>query len=178
MPTTNDPFAALKDVPRFAVTSTDITDGTELPARHRSGKMQIPGGEDVSPQLAWSGFPEQTRSFLVTMYDPDAPTQSGWWHWTVANVPADVTELVTGAGDGDADRLPGGAIMVNNDAGFQSYLGAAPPPGHGDHRYFFVVQALDVERVDVDESATPAVVGFQSFPHVIGRGWIECTFGH
>ncbi|GAB3623179.1 YbhB/YbcL family Raf kinase inhibitor-like protein [Mariniluteicoccus endophyticus] len=178
MPTSNDPFAALKDVPSFQVTSTDVTDGEVMPEAQRSGKMQVRGGEDVSPQLSWSGFPAETKSFLVTMYDPDAPTQSGWWHWTVANLPADATELVTGAGDQDADRLPGEAFMVNNDAGFPGYLGAAPPQGHGDHRYVFVVQALDVEKLDVDESATPALVGFMAFEHVIGRAVLQTRFGH
>ena len=87
------------------------------------------GGEDVSPQLSWSGFPGGTRSFAVTVYDPDAPTASGFWHWAVANLPADVTELPAGAGDGR--ELPGDALTLVNDAGMRRYIGAAPPPGHG-----------------------------------------------
>lgn len=176
--TENAPFAALREVPTFELTSTDIVDGQELPAAQRSKAMGVPGGEDASPQLSWSGFPAETKSFLVTMYDPDAPTQSGWWHWTVVDVPADATELVTGAGDGDADRLPGEAYMVRNDAKMQGYLGAAPPQGHGEHRYVFTVQALDVAKLDADEDATPAMIGFLAYPHVIARASISCTFGH
>ncbi|NLT29441.1 MAG: YbhB/YbcL family Raf kinase inhibitor-like protein, partial [Propionibacterium sp.] len=83
----NSPLAKLNDVPRFDVTSTDVADGEQLGARHLSGKMGVEGGEDVSPQLAWAGAPEGTKSFAVTCYDPDAPTQSGWWHWAVFNLP-------------------------------------------------------------------------------------------
>ena len=179
MPTTNDPFAALASVPPLHVTSDTFGPGDQMPAAQRSAKMGIPGGEDQSPQLSWSGAPDNTKSFLVTMYDPDAPTQSGWWHWTVVNLPADCTSLPVGAGDPDADTLPSGAFMVNNDAGFPGYLGAAPPPGHGDHRYLFVVQALNVESLpDIDASASPALVGFTAFEHVIARGYLEATFGH
>ncbi|NLT31452.1 MAG: YbhB/YbcL family Raf kinase inhibitor-like protein, partial [Propionibacterium sp.] len=94
-------------------------------------------------------------------------------------LPADCTELPTGAGDPDAPQLPAGAITLRNDAGFAGYLGAAPPPGHGDHRYFFMVHAVDVETLDgVDENATPAVLGFNLHSHAIGRGWIAPVFGH
>lgn len=175
--TTNSPFAALRDVPTFTLTSNDVSDGARLPEPQRSGKMQVPGGADVSPQLQWSGFPAETKAFLVTMYDPDAPTQSGWWHWCVANIPADVTELPTNSGEPSSDALPPAAVTVNNDAGFPGFLGAAPPPGHGDHRYIFAVQALDA-TLDVDASATPALVNFMAFEHVIARAVLECTFGH
>lgn len=175
----NSPLARLNDVPRFDVTSTDVADGQQLPERHRSAKMQVAGGEDVSPQLSWSGFPENTKSFAVTCYDPDAPTQSGWWHWAVLNIPADVTSLAANAGDPDSPGVPEGAITLRNDAGFAGYLGAAPPEGHGDHRYYFMVHAVDVETLDgVDEDATPALLGFNLFFHSIGRGWITPTFGH
>lgn len=174
----NSPLARLNDVPTFAVTSTDIADGAELAPRHRSAKMQIPGGGDVSSQLSWSGFPAETRSFAVTCYDPDAPTQSGWWHWAVLNLPADCTELATDAGNPDSPKLPAGALTLRNDAGFAGYLGAAPPEGHGDHRYFFMVHAVDVERLDVDENGTPALLGFNLFFHSIGRGYLAPTFGH
>jgi Raf kinase inhibitor-like YbhB/YbcL family protein len=174
----NSPLAKLNDVPRFEVTSTDVADGQQLPEAQRSGKMEVPGGQDVSPQLSWSGFPEGTKSFAVTCYDPDAPTQSGWWHWAVLNIPVDVTSLPTNAGDPDNPGLPAGALTLKNDAGFPGYLGAAPPHGHGDHRYFFMVHAVDVETLDVDAEGTPALLGFNLFFHSIGRGWIAPTFGH
>ncbi|MDO5681552.1 MAG: YbhB/YbcL family Raf kinase inhibitor-like protein [Propionibacteriaceae bacterium] len=174
----NSPLAKLNDVPRFEVTSSDVVDGRQLPEAQRSGKMSVPGGQDVSPQLSWSGFPEGTKSFAVTCYDPDAPTQSGWWHWAVLNIPVDVTSLPTNAGDPDNPGLPEGALTLNNDAGFPGFLGAAPPNGHGDHRYYFMVHAVDVEKLDVDAGGTPALLGFNLFFHSIGRGWIAPTFGH
>lgn len=172
----NSPFEGLQDVPSFELTSTDITDGKELPEPQLSGKMDVPGGQDVSPHLSWSGFPPATKSFAVTMYDPDAPTQSGWWHWAVANLPSSVVELPTDAGNADGNNLPEGALALKNDAGFAGFLGAAPPPGHGKHRYFFVVQALDVDSLDLDADASPAMLGFSLFPHCIARAHIECTF--
>jgi len=93
------------------------------------------GGEEVSPQLAWSAFPDSTRSFAVTCYDPDAPTASGFWHWAVVDIPGDVTELPRDAGDEQGNQLPAGAFQLRNDAGMARYLGAAPPAAHGRHHY-------------------------------------------
>ena len=132
------------------------------------------GGQDVSPQLSWSGFPEETRSFAVTVYDPDAPTLSGFWHWAVANLPADVTELPDGAGDGG--ELPGGALTLVNDAGMRRYIGAAPPAGHGVHRYYVAVHAVDVDKLDLSEDASPAFLGFNLFQHAIARAYIYGTY--
>ena len=167
-PTPPNPYDFLPQVPSFSVTSSDVTDGEVLAMPHVSGVMGA-GGEDRSPQLSWSGFPEGTRSFAVTVYDPDAPTASGFWHWAVANLPVSVTELPSGAGDKDGGELPDGAVQLRNDGGFAGYVGAAPPAGHGPHRYFVVVHAVDVERLDVDADATPAVLGFNLFFHTLGR---------
>src|SRR3984957_13430602 len=104
--TMNDPFARLPVVPSFAVTSTDVTDGQPLPPAQLSGIFEVPGGKDLSPQLSWSGAPAETKSYTVTMYDPDAPSGSGFWHWAVADIPATVTGLPTGAGDGTGQYLP------------------------------------------------------------------------
>ncbi len=175
MPQPPNPYEFLPQVPALTVTSTDIADGQTLPAPQRSGIMDA-GGEDVSPQLSWGGFPDGTASFAVTCYDPDAPTGSGFWHWAVCDIPADVTELPTGAGDADGSGLPAGALTVRNDAGIARYVGAAPPPGHGPHRYFFAVHALDVPRLGIDADATPAVLGFNLFSHSLARGIITAVF--
>ena len=167
-PTPPNPYDFLPQVPSFSVTSNDCTDGETLPMPHVSGVMGA-GGEDRSPHLSWSGFPEGTKSFAVTVYDPDAPTASGFWHWAVANIPASVTELPSGAGDKDAPRLPDGRVQLRNDGGFAGYVGAAPPSGHGAHRYFVVVHAVDTETLDVDADTTPAVLGFNLFFHTLAR---------
>jgi Raf kinase inhibitor-like YbhB/YbcL family protein len=166
----NDPFSRLPDVPPFDLTSTDVADGQPLPLAQVSGGMGIPGGEDRSPQLSWSGFPAETKSFVVQMYDPDAPTLSGFWHWIVADIPASVTSLEAGA------AVPAGATAYRNDAGEAGYIGAAPPAGHGPHRYFLVVSALDVESLGLPAEASPAYVGFTVAGHVLARAVLVPTF--
>jgi Raf kinase inhibitor-like YbhB/YbcL family protein len=168
-----DPYAALPALPSFQLESASITDGQPLATPQVSGIMGA-GGEDVSPQLSWSGFPGETRSFAVTVYDPDAPTASGFWHWAVANLPASVTELPAGAGDGS--NLPGDALTLVNDAGARRYIGAAPPPGHGPHRYYVAVHAVDVDKLDLGEDASPAYLGFNLFQHAIARAVIHATY--
>jgi Raf kinase inhibitor-like YbhB/YbcL family protein len=110
----------------------------------------------------------------VTVFDPDAPTASGFWHWAVANLPATVTELPAGVGDGS--MLPGDALTLCNDAGMRRYVGAAPPAGHGYHRYFVVVHALSVERLDLTEDASPAYLGFNLFMKALARAVIHGTY--
>jgi Raf kinase inhibitor-like YbhB/YbcL family protein len=168
---THNPYDDLPKVPSFSLTSTDVADGEELATPHCSGIFGA-GGDDRSPQLSWSGFPEETKSFVVTVYDPDAPTTSGFWHWAVANIPATVTELPHGAGDDKGSGLPSGAIQLRNDAGLNRYLGAAPPDGHGPHRYFIAVRALDVDKLDVTADTPPALLGFQCFMHELARAYI------
>ncbi len=160
---------------RFTVTSTDVRDGEPLPVAQRSGVMGA-GGQDVSPQLSWSGFPATTRSFVVTMYDPDAPTGSGFWHWAVANIPASVTSVPTGAGSEDGAKLPRGALQLPNDARMKRFVGAAPPPGDGKHRYVIGVHALDVPSLQVPPDATPAYLMFSTLGHVVGRAFLTATF--
>jgi Raf kinase inhibitor-like YbhB/YbcL family protein len=166
-----DPYDDLPDVASFEVTSSDATHEATLAAAQVSGVMGA-GGEDVSPQLSWQGFPEGTQSFAVTVYDPDAPTASGFWHWAVCNIPVDVTELATGAGAGDGSKLPAGALQLNNDARMPGYVGAAPPAGHGPHHYWVVVHAVDVPTLDIPAEATPAFLGFTLFSHTLGRAII------
>ncbi|MGC4932333.1 YbhB/YbcL family Raf kinase inhibitor-like protein [Gordonia sp. DT30] len=163
-----DPYEPLPALPGFEVTSTSVDDGATLASRQASGLMGA-GGQDVSPQLSWSGFPSETKSFTVTVYDPDAPTASGFWHWAVADIPAAVTSLDEGAGDDTGSGLPAGAVTLANDASLRRYVGAAPPPGHGPHRYFIVVHAVDVESLGLPDGATPAYLGFNLFSHAIAR---------
>ncbi|MBF6339098.1 YbhB/YbcL family Raf kinase inhibitor-like protein [Nocardia abscessus] len=169
----NDPFARLPEAASFTVTSTTVADGGAWsPAQFSSG---VPGGKDVSPQLSWSGAPEGTASYAVTVYDPDAPTGSGFWHWAVADIPATVTELPEGAGDDTGSGLPVGSFQLPNDARAARFLGAAPPPGHGPHRYFVVVHALDVESIGVPADSTPALLGFTMASHTLGRAVLTAT---
>ena len=165
---TNHPNWRLPDVPTFTLVSPDFSEGDTLPQWARSG-IAGAGGEDRSPLLHWDGAPSGTRSFMLTVYDPDAPTGSGWWHWAVYNIPASVTSLPQDAGNPDAELMPSGSITLPNELRLERYLGAAPPPGHGEHRYFFTVSALDVERLEVPEGATPALLGFIARDHVIAR---------
>ncbi|MRH90200.1 YbhB/YbcL family Raf kinase inhibitor-like protein [Nocardia sp. SYP-A9097] len=132
------------------------------------------GGKDISPQLSWSGFPAETKSFAVTVFDPDAPTASGFWHWVVANIPASTTSLESGQGS-KGGTLPEGAVVLRNDAGLHEYTGAFPPANHGPHRYFVVVHAVGVDKLEVDENASPAYLGFNLFMNAIGRATLIGT---
>ena len=172
----NDPLRGLPVVPTFTVTSTDVQDGEALPLDQWSGILGVPGGKDISPQLSWSGAPEGTASYAVTVFDPDAPTGSGFWHWALADIPASVQDLPADAGNGENGAgLPSGALHLPNDARGARYLGAAPPPGTGVHRYFFVVSALDVETIGVPADSTPAFLGFTISGHILGRAVLTAT---
>ncbi|MFC5372532.1 YbhB/YbcL family Raf kinase inhibitor-like protein [Brevundimonas faecalis] len=154
----------------FTLSSTGFMDGDVLP------EAQVKALGDASPQLSWSGAPEGTRSFAVTCYDPDAPTGSGFWHWTVANIPAVVTELAAGAGAADGSGLPQGAVQGRTDFGLPGFGGAAPPAGHGPHRYIFTVFAVDADRLDVTEDNSGAVFGFNLHFHTLAKASITATY--
>ncbi|MDC6111850.1 kinase inhibitor [Serratia rubidaea] len=149
----------------FRLYSNDLQDGAAMPEAQVFNGMGYQG-ENLSPHLAWSGAPAGSKSFVVTLFDPDAPTGSGWWHWVVANIPADVSELPTGAGSG-RPGLPAGALQTRTDFGKAGYGGAAPPQGES-HRYQFTVHALDVEHIEVDADASGAMVGFNVHFHSLG----------
>jgi len=165
------PYDFLPPVASFQVISNDITDGEMLGMRHVSGIFGA-GGEDVSPHLSWLGAPDDAKSYVVTCFDPDAPTGSGFWHWIVYDIPAEIRELVTGAGSQDGTTLPEGAKQLKNDAGLYGYLGSAPPPGHGPHRYIFAVHALNVEMLPIGIEASGAVCGFNMFGVTVGRALV------
>jgi Raf kinase inhibitor-like YbhB/YbcL family protein len=170
-----NPYDDLPEVPTFEVSSEDIEHDKELAQPHLSGVFGA-GGEDVSPHLSWSGFPEETKSFAVTVYDPDAPTGAGFWHWAVVDIPLDVTELPRGAGDESGRGLPEGAFQLRHDAGTDRFIGAAPPPGHGRHDYYFVVHAVGVESLGIDKDASPAFLGFNLFSNTVGRGMLVAHY--
>ena len=171
----NDPFTGLPAAAAFTVISSDVRDGRPLPPAQLSGASGLPGGQDRSPQLSWSGAPETTASYAVTVYDPDAPTGSGFWHWAIANIPANVTELPEGAGDENGASLPDGAVQFPNDARLARFIGGAPPAGHGPHRYYFTVHALDVEDVGLPAESTPALLGFTMATHTLARATLVAT---
>ncbi|MDH6235541.1 YbhB/YbcL family Raf kinase inhibitor-like protein [Cryobacterium sp. CG_9.6] len=169
---TIDPLARFGEVPQFTLTSTDMTDAAPLFAPQYGAAS---GGEDHSPELTWTGFPPETKSFAVTMYDPDAPTGSGFWHWAIYNLPVSVTSLAAGAGAAASPLLPPEARTLPNETRQRSFVGAGPPPGTGTHRYQFIVHALDVESLELDPESTPAVLGFNAHFHVLGRAVLEAT---
>lgn len=170
-PVTPDPYPLLPAVASFTVTSEDFEEGDHLADLH------VAQFGNTSPQLSWSGAPEGTQSFVVTCFDPDAPTVSGFWHWVVVDLPADCTSLGQGAGADDS-ALPGGAFHVRNDGGKAAYMGCAPPKGDQVHRYMFVVHAVGEPTLGVTPDVTPAVVGFNLAFKTLGRAIITGTYAH
>lgn len=174
-PVSPDPYSLLPVVGSFTVTSSDISHGEPKSKKHVFDGFDA-GGENVSPQLSWTGAPDGTQSYAVTCFDPDAPTPSGFWHWFVVDIPASVTELTTGAGASD-DTLPDGAFHLRNDYGTAAFGGAAPPAGDPAHRYYYVVHAVDVPKLGVDSSATPALGSFMLAFHTLARAIITPVYG-
>lgn len=170
-PVSPNPYDLLPPRPSFTVTSDDVTDGEPLK------EDQVAAEGNTSPQLTWSGAPEGTTSFVVTCFDPDAPTPSGFWHWALVDVPADVTSLPAGAGAVGAD-LPGAAFMLKNDGGQPGFMGAAPPPNDQPHRYYFVVHAVAADTLGIDADASPAVMSFNLAFKTLGRAIIHGTYQH
>jgi len=124
-------------------------------------------GKNVSPKLTWKDAPKGTKSFAITMYDPDAPTGSGWWHWSVFNIPASTTEIATNATR--SNLLPRGSIEGTNDYGIVGFGGACPPKGDGFHTYVITVYALDIKKLDIDEKTNQAIVGYMINAHTIEK---------
>ena len=153
----------------FKLWSNDLKEGGRMPEAQVFNGMGYTGG-NRSPHLAWEGAPEGTKSFVVTCYDPDAPTGSGWWHWVVANIPASAKELAAGSGSGKG--LPAGALQTRTDFGAPGYGGACPPPGDHPHRYLFTVFAVKADKLDVNPDTSAAVVGFNLHFNTLAKAQI------
>lgn len=159
----------------FSLTSPDIRHGDFMATQHEYNGFGC-SGENISPALRWSGAPQGTKSFAVTVYDPDAPTGSGWWHWVIFNIPADVHELPRGAGNPGSGLAPAGSVQSRTDFGVPGFGGPCPPVGHGVHHYRFTVFALDVERLDIPADAPAAMVGYNLNAHKLGEATIEALY--
>ena len=175
-PVAPDPYALLPEVGSFTVSSPDVSQGEQIALEYVYGP-DAPGGGNQSPALQWSGFPTGTQSFAVSCFDPDAPTPSGFWHWTVVDIPADVTGLERGAGTAGG-ALPGKAFQVANDFGTVGYDGPAPPPGDQVHRYFFVVHAVDVATLGVGGDTSATAVSFNLVFHTLARAILVPEFAY
>jgi Raf kinase inhibitor-like YbhB/YbcL family protein len=134
-------------------------------------------GENISPALSWESAPEGTKSFAITMYDKDAPTGSGWWHWVVFNLPADTTTLPRNSGKPELGLMPKGVVQSQTSFGPAGYGGPCPPVGHGPHQYVFTIHALNVEKLDLDEKASPALVGYMLNAHTIQKASVIGYYG-
>lgn len=134
-------------------------------------------GKNISPELNWEHAPKGTKSFALTVYDPDAPTGSGWWHWVAFNIPSSATSLPKGAGNVELDLMPKGTIQSVTDFAMTGYGGACPPEGDSDHQYIFTLHALDIDVLRLDENARPALVGFMINKHTIERASLISYYG-
>jgi Raf kinase inhibitor-like YbhB/YbcL family protein len=159
----------------FTLTSSDIAEGKPMMSQQVFKGFGCDGG-NVSPQLAWSGAPAGAKSFAITAYDPDAPTGSGWWHWTVVNLPVSTTVLPSGAGSAGG-KLPGGAVQGRTDFGQAGFGGACPPVGDKPHRYQFTVWALKIDKLSIDENSSGALVGFMLNANALAKAQLTATYG-
>ncbi len=159
------------EFPAFSVTSKSL--GSAFAAEQFWNNFGC-SGQNTSPDIAWSGFPAETKSFAVTVYDQDAPTGSGFWHWVAYNIPANVTALAAGAAS--SKQLPSGTVEGNTDLGQPGYFGPCPPVGR-KHRYVFTVTALKVEKIDIPATATAAFVGFNLWQNTLARASLTATAG-
>ena len=155
----------------FTLTSIDV--GGQLTKKQEFNGFGC-NGQNVSPQLSWNGVPKGTKSFAITVYDPDAPTGSGWWHWLAVNIPANVTSIPAGA---SGKSMPKGTVETMNDFGSIGFGGACPPKGDKPHRYIFTVYALDVDKLPVEAATKPPVVGYQINAHAISKASIVSYYG-
>ena len=161
---------------RFTLQSPDVKPNAPIREAQVYKGFGCDGG-NVSPALAWKNPPTGTKSYAITVYDPDAPTGSGWWHWVVFNIPATVTSLPAGAGNPAAGKAPPGVVQSVTDFGAPGYGGPCPPKSDRPHRYIFTVHALKVDRLDADDKAMPALVGFMINSNRLDKATLTATYG-
>ena len=157
----------------FTLESADVGPKQAIAEKHVFKGFGCDGG-NISPALSWKNAPKDTKSFAVTVYDPDAPTGSGWWHWVVFNLPASTHALPPGASSGG---LPAGAIQSRTDFGKPGWGGPCPPQGDKPHRYIFTVHALKVDKLDADENAPAAMIGFMIHANSLGKAMLTAKYG-
>ncbi len=168
--------AAVAHADDFKLTSPTIKPGAFLTTVQEYKGFGC-AGEDQSPALKWTAGPAGTKSYALTVYDPDAPTGSGWWHWIVYNIPANVTALAAGAGDASGKMLPAGAAQGRNDYGGHAFGGACPPKGDKPHRYVFTVFALKTEKIEVAPDATAALIGYMIHANALAQDSFTAKYG-
>jgi len=168
-------LAALScSVSAVQLTSSDIKEGHFMAKTFEFSGFGC-AGANKSPALNWSDLPAGTKSVAVTAYDPDAPTEAGWWHWLVVDIPATTTALAQGAGS-EGGVLPAGSRSFINDFGGKTFGGACPPAGHGMHRYQFTVWALPDAKLDVPDNANPALVGYMLNAKALAKKTLTATY--
>jgi len=159
----------------FKLTSSDLKPGAMIADEFVFNGFGCTG-KNVSPALSWSGAPANAKSFALTVYDPDAPTGSGFWHWVVFNIPAATKALPKNAGNLKANLMPAGAVQSRTDFGVPGWGGPCPPKGDKAHRYIFTLFAVDVEKLDANADTTAAVVGFNLHFHTVAKATFEAKF--
>lgn len=159
----------------FSLTSTNVSEGGTLSMDQVFNSFGCTG-KNMSPQLSWKGEPIGTKSFAINVYDPDAPTGSGWWHWTIFNIPLTVHELSQNS-SANSKQLPKGAVQGRTDYGVSQFGGACPPVGDKPHRYIFTVYALDTEKLDLNKDSSGALIGYYLNKHALAKSSITATYG-
>ena len=157
------------------ISSNDIKHGSVI---NKKFVFNDCGGENISPAIEWSSAPQETKSFALTVYDPDAPTGSGWWHWLLLNIPASQNKIEGGFGSKNSFRLEDDIIQIRNDYGIYGYGGPCPPKGDKAHRYVFTIHALAVEKIDLNEASTAAQAGFMINFNSIGKASFEAFYSN
>lgn len=160
----------------FEISSPAVGNDTTIPDQYTANAFGCSGG-NVSLPLEWTDVPAEAKSLALTMYDPDAPTGSGFWHWLVVNLPPSTTGLAEGVGEPGNAKLPGGAVQARGDAGVSGYFGPCPPEGDTPHRYIFTVFAVDADALDINADTSGAVVGFNLHFHTIDQASVTYTYG-